>query len=362
MELPQDPNPIARSFLEAGREVGLPVVEDNNAAQMEGVSFFNLTIKGGRRHTVVEAYLRPARRRPNLTVLLQAETRRLIFEGLRCRGVEYAREGGVEAARAEREVVLCAGTIGSPRLLLLSGIGPADELKPLGITPVADLPGVGRNLQDHILLAGINYECQGEQPEPKNNGAEATLWWRSDPRLFGPDIQPVLIEFPFVTTELADRVPPNCYAIAPGLVRAASRGSVRLTSPDPTADPAIDMNYLGREADLKALLFAVELCRELGASSAFKEWRRREVLPGRLDRAGLLEFIKMSTTTFFHPTSTCRMGVDETSVVDPALCVYGVSGLRVADASVMPAVTTGNTNAPSVMIGEKAAELLLSHQ
>ena len=176
MELPNDPNPIAQAFVEAGREIGLPVVEDNNAAQMEGVSYFNLTIKNGKRNSVARTYLHPAMQRPNLTVLTHAETRRLLFEGTRCRGVEYVLRGELRTARADQEIILCAGAIGSPRVLLLSGLGPAEELKPLGIPVLVDLPGVGRNLQDHILLAGLNYECKADLPKPKNNCAESTMW------------------------------------------------------------------------------------------------------------------------------------------------------------------------------------------
>jgi choline dehydrogenase len=360
VELPRDPNPLARAFVEAGREQGLPVVEDHNSGQLEGVSYFNLTIKDGRRHSVARAYLRPAAARANLTVLMHAETRRLVFEGARCVGAEYVHGGGLRTARAEREVVLCAGAIGSPRVLLLSGVGLADDLARLGVPVVADLPGVGRNLQDHVLLAGVNYEVRSELPAPRNNGAEATMWWKSDARLIAPDIQSVLLEFPFVTKELEELVPPNSYAIAPGLVRPASRGSVTLTSADPEAPPAIDMNYLGRDADLRTLLRALDICRELGAAPAFNDWRAREAIPGGRDRAAMIEFVRMSATTFFHPAGTCRMGADEGAVVDAQLRVYGVTGLRVADASVMPSVTTGNTNAPTVMIGEKAAEMITS--
>jgi choline dehydrogenase len=231
-------------------------------------------------------------------------------------------------------------------------------LKPLGIPAVVNLPGVGRNLHDHILLAGVNYEAKTALPAPHNNGAESTLWWKSDSRLLCPDLQPVIIEFPFATPELADQVPPNCYAIAPSLVRPASRGSVKLFSADPTAAPAIDMNYLGCDADINALLASLELCRALGAAKAFAPWRKREVLPGPLDGAAMIEFIRMSTTTYFHPAGTCKMGVDSDAVVDPELRVHGIAGLRVADASIMPTVTTGNTNAPCVMIGEKAATLI----
>jgi choline dehydrogenase len=359
VELPHNPNPIATAFLEAGQEIGFPVIEDHNSGGMEGVSHFNLTILDGRRFSVARGYLCPASRRRNLTILTQAETHRLLFDGMRCMGVEFVRDGRLERASAVNEVILSAGTIGSPRLLLLSGIGPAEELRPLGIEALVDLPGVGRNLKDHVLLAGLSYEVAGDLPEIRNNGAESTMWWKSDPRLLGPDIQPVLLEFPFVTEAYAADVPPNCWTIAPGLVRPKSRGHVKLTSADPSAPLEIDMKYLACEADVRALLVAVEICREIGGSSALAPWRRREVLPGPLDRAEMREFVRLSATTFFHPTSTCAMGSGDDAVVDAELRVHGVIGLRVADASIMPDVTTGNTNAPAVMIGEKTAEMIL---
>jgi choline dehydrogenase len=358
VELPRDPNPVATAFLEGGRGVGLAVIEDNNGGSMDGVSYFNLTVLNGRRHSVAAAYLRPAMRRANLTVELHAEVERLMFERSRCIGVRYRQNGETKTARAG-EVIVASGAIGSPKLLLQSGVGPESQLKEVGVPVVHHLPGVGQDLQDHLLLAGINYEFLGEPPPLRGNGAESTFWWKSDSRMIAPDVQAVLLEFPFVTPELADRVPPNCYAIAPGLVRPASRGTVRLTSSDPSAAPVIDMNYLGVEADRKALALGLDLCRDLGASAAFAPFRKREVMPGALDRAGLDDFIRMSVTTYFHPSSSCRMGIDAGAVVDPELRVHGLAGIRVADASIMPNVTTGNTNAPSVLIGEKAAKMIL---
>jgi choline dehydrogenase len=358
MGQPAAPNPLSRAFVEGSRAVGLPVPKDYNGEQMEGASYFDLCIVDGERYGVARAFLFPAMARPNLTVLTQADVHRLIFEGQRCTGVEFVHEGRVRKVRAHREVVLSAGAIGSPKLLLQSGVGPAEELKALGIGVVADLPGVGRNLQDHILLAGVNYECSGPLPEVKGNAAEATLWWKSDPRLYCPDIQPVFIEFPFVTQELGP-VPDNTYCIAPGLVRPAARGSVRLTSADPSASPAIDMNYLGCEADIRALQVAVELCREIGASKPFDEFRKREIMPGKRSPAEMVAWIRQAATTYFHPTSSCRMGIDAESVVDSRLQVHGLVGLRVADASIMPAITTGNTNAPTVLIGEQASRFIL---
>ena len=361
MGQPVNPNPLAHAFVESGSAVGIPRAHDYNGEHMEGTALFDLTIVDGERYGVARAFLFPSMARPNLTVLTRTDVRRLILKGQRCTGVELARDGQLRRIRATREVVLSAGAIGSPKLLLQSGVGPAQELQALGIHPVVDLPGVGRNLQDHILLAGVNYECKGPLPEIRGNGAEATLWWRSNLQLACPDLQPVLIEFPFVTAELGP-VPDNTYALAPGLVRPAARGSVRLTSADPSAPPAIDMNYLGCQADIDALLVAVELCREMGASKAFDEFRKREIMPGKRSRADMIQWIRQATTTYFHPTSSCRMGIDSQAVVDPRLRVHGLEGLRVADASIMPSITTGNTNAPTVLIGEKASRFILGER
>ncbi len=356
---PADPNPLSAAFIEGAREVGLPVMDDINIPEPLGAGYFNMTIKDGRRFSVADAYLKPALSRPNLTVVTHAETDRVILNGSRCVGVEYRHEGQLKQATAAREVILSAGVIGSPRILLLSGIGPEEELRSLGIPVRLPLEGVGRNLQDHALLGGLVYECQGRLPPLRNNGAESTLWWKSDSRLIAPDLQPVFIEFPLATPELAQRLPSDqCYTISPSIVRPASRGSVQLVSADPTVAPSIDVNFLSRDADIIAMLEAVALCREIGASRAFAPFRAREVMPGGLNRAEMTDFVRNAVSTYFHPTSTCAMGNTPPCVVDHKLRVHGLDGLRIADASIMPNVTSGNTNAPSVMIGEKAAELL----
>lgn len=360
VELPTDPNPLSTAFIEGATSCGLPVLNDiNDSTDLLGVGYFNFTVKDGKRFTVVDGYLKPALQRPNLTVLTHAETDRVLLDGNRCTGVELRHDGKVHSINADQEVILSAGTIGSPRILLLSGIGPEKDLKPLGIPVVASLKGVGRNLQDHALLAGLVYECQGSLPPLRNNGAESTLWWKSDSRLIAPDLQPVFIEFPLASPELADRLPHDqCYTISPSVVRPASRGTVRLASSNPADDPIIDVNFMSRDADLTAMLASVELCREIGNADAFKPFRAREVMPGPLGQTDMIDFIRNSVSTYFHPTSTCRMGQSPMCVVDPELKVYGIEGLRIADASIMPNVTSGNTNAPTVMIGEKAAELI----
>lgn len=353
------PNPIAVALVEAGPSAGLPILQDYNSLEMQGTTLFDMTVKNGQRFSVADGYLRPAMSRSNLKVITGASTHRLLLDGTRCIGVEFDIAGELQTARAYREVILSAGVIGSPGILLHSGIGPAEELEALGISVTLDLSGVGRNLQDHTLCAGINYECRGPLPPRGNNGAESTLWWHSRSGLIGPDIQPVILEFPFATPDHASRLPhENCYAIAPSIVRPASRGSVKLVSTDVKTAPAIDVNYLACDADLNAMLAAVELCRELGASDAFAEFRKREIMPGPLPRREMLSFIRNAATTYFHPTSTCKMGLDAQSVVDPELRVYGIEGLRIADASIMPQVTSGNTNAPSIMIGERCSDLI----
>lgn len=349
---------LAEACREAGREVGLAVLEDINGPSMEGIGYFNFTIKDGRRFSVASGYLRPAMGRPNLSVVTTADAHRLTFDALTCTGVEYHAEGARSSARAAREVIVCAGAIGSPRLLLLSGVGPAAELRALGIPVVADLPGVGRNLQDHALVGGVAYEARGDLPPFVNNAAETTWWWKSSASRLVPDIQPVLIEFPFATPELADRLTPNSYTIAPSVVRPGSRGSVTLTSTDPAVHPRIDINYLESRADLDALVAAVALCREVGAAKAFDGLRKRELMPGKLGRQEMENFVRNGATTYFHPAGSCRMGIDTQSVVDGALRVHGLENLRIADASIMPTITSGNTNAPSIMIGERAVDLI----
>ena len=364
---PSDPNPLARAFVEAGPEIGIPIIYDHNGPSMRGTSYFNLNVVDGRRLTVVDAYLNRALSRNNLTVLTNTRLVRLLLERERCTGVEILRDGVTSQILCQNEVVLCGGSIGSPHALLLSGIGPEEDLQAAGIPVQIRLDPVGRNLHDHPLVGGINYECRDRRPERRNNGAESTLWWNvgevdsgeSNPR---PDIQPVLLEFPFVTPELRTHLSStNCYCIAPTVVRPQSRGSLQIVSADPFTPPLIDVNFMSSDSDVQSMIEAVKLCRELGAADAFSPYRKREILPGSLRvLSDLREFIRQGTTTYFHPVGTCRMGIDERAVVDPQLRVIGVEGLRVADASVMPEITSGNTNAPTIMIAERAAELLRS--
>lgn len=352
-----DPNPLSEVFLAAAKEIGYPTTDDFNGATQEGVGWHELTIADGMRQSTALAYLHPAMDRPNLTVHTSAHARRLLFDGKRCTGVEYERDGSVEMATAEAEVIVSAGAVNSPQLLLLSGVGPADHLREVGVDVVHDLPGVGENLHDHPLL-GLVFEADSEIAPGTANHAETSALWRSDPSLPGPDMQFMFIHVPFHPPHL--QAPPNSYTFGIATI-PDSRGWVRLASADPKATPLINPNYLGEDSDVRRLLFGIEKARELNSTSAFSEWGTTEVLAGEhiRDEAGLRDFISRGTGTYYHPVGTCKIGVDDAAVVDPELRVHGIEGLRVADASVMPTVVCVNTNAATIMIGEKAADLIL---
>jgi choline dehydrogenase len=261
--------------------------------------------------------------------------------------------------RAKKEIVLSAGSIETPKLLMLSGIGDAATLKQHGITPVVNLPGVGQNLHDHILGAGCNWESKGPVPPSNYNASEVYMWERTDSRLPAPDINVLYVSLPFSTPQLPmPKV--DGYSILSGVQRPQSRGSLTLASANPNDAPIIDPNYLAVDDDWTAFRKATELAREIGNSKSYDPYRKREILPGNgvSSQAEWRDFLAKSAWTFFHPVGTAKMGVDEMAVVDPQLRVYGVQGLRVADASIMPSITSGNPNAPTIMIGWRAAGFL----
>lgn len=349
------PNPLTDVFIEAAVRAGHPINHDFSGPQLLGVGYTDTTTRDGRRCSAAVAFLKPAHNRRNLTVRTGARSHRLLIENGRCRGVIYERDGTLHTARADSEVIVSAGAIGSPHLLLLSGIGPADDLNRLGIRVNADLPGVGRNLHDHLLTFVI-HEASRDIPPPQHNVLEAHLFAKSDPRLTVPDHQPLLMcnAPPLPALE----IPPNAYGVAPGIIRPLSRGELKLTADDPQAPLLIDPRYLSEPADLDALVHSLEVSIDILESPAFSRWRRRAVWPKAKTRAERIEWVRQTCETYHHQVGTCKMGVDAMSVVDPQLRVRGIEGLRVADASIMPAVTSGNTNAPSIMIGEKAADLI----
>lgn len=364
---PCDPIPLTAALMAAAQQAGIPAVEDLNGAAMEGAGncgIPNVTVRGrNERVSMAGAYLRPIMAQSNLTVELGATVRRLQFEGTRVVGVEFALEGKVQRARANCEVILSLGAIHTPKVLMLSGIGDERELKRHDIDRVQHLPGVGQNFQDHILVAGCVWEYRTPEP-PRNNSAEFTFFSKSAAALATPDLQPVLEERAF-GSEVTRRDyalpvdPAAAWTLAPGLVRPASRGHIALSG-NRFEDPVkIHANFLSDPRDVRALLRAVAVCREIGNATALREFAKREIMPGPLNAAAMERWLRNAAGTYFHQTCTAKMGRDAMSVVDGSLRVYGIEGLRIADGSVMPQITTGNTMAPCVLIGERAAELAL---
>jgi choline dehydrogenase len=296
--------------------------------------------------------------RPNLTVLTHALVTKLTFDGKRATGVEILHSGKIRRIGARSEVVLSLGAIHTPKVLMQSGIGEETELQRFGIPVVQHLPGVGQNFQDHV-----GFDCVWEPYEalaPRNNLVEATVFWKSDPRLDAPDLQICHGEFFKTTPENAVRfqTPANGWILFGGLQRPKSRGTIRLTGAKPSDPIQIEANFLSHPDDVKAAVACVDLCREIGNSAPLKPFAKREVMPGNLKGAELENYIRDAASTYWHQTCTAKMGRDAMSVVDGDLRVYGIEDLRIADGSIMSRITTGNTMAPCVIIGERAAEIL----
>ena len=352
-----EPNPLSQVFLDGAAEAGYPGTGDFNGASQEGAGWHDLSIADGARQSTAVAYLHPIREtRPHLTITTGSRARRLLFDGARCVGVEYVRDGAVYSAHATTEVIVSCGSVDSPRLLLLSGVGPAEHLREVGVPVVHDLPGVGANLHDHPLC-GVVYEASQPIPPGTANHAEVSMLWRSDQSLAGPDMQLMFIHVPFHPPALT--APENCFTFGVATV-PESRGSIRLASADPDVAPLIDPNYLGTESDVRRMLHGITVAREIAATSPFDAWRAREVLPGPevTGEAELRAFLARGTGTYYHPVGSCAMGTGEQAVVGPDLRVRGLDGLRVADASIMPRIVCVNTNVATIMIGEKAADLI----
>jgi choline dehydrogenase len=356
-----DPNPVAPAMVEAARSVGIPTFQSQNGLMMEGdggASVMDLRVRDGMRQSVFRSYAFPYMDRPNLTVLCHALVIRLVMNGKRASGVEIVHDGKVQRIAAGVEVVLSLGAIHTPKVLMLSGIGDQTELRRLGIPCVQHLPGVGENFQDHV-----GFGCVWEYPQalpPRNNMCEATYFWKSDRDLDAPDLQTCQGEVPFCSAETAAQFSPpaGSWALLAGLVRPKSRGRLRLTGADPRDPIEIEANTLAHPDDMKAAIASVELCREIGNSGPLSPFVKREVMPGRLKGAALENFIREAASSYWHQTCTAKMGYDAMSVVDGSLKVHGIDNLRIADGSIMPRVTTGNTMAPCVVIGERAAEIL----
>lgn len=346
-------------FMFAAKELGYdgPYWDYNGARQENGAGLLQFHMRqDGTRANPTTAYLEPARSRPNLTLLTGATATRIQFSGTRATGLEFLRDGATRAVRAAREIVLCAGAFFSPKLLLQSGVGPADALRALGLDVVADLPGVGQNLQDHMQLSAV-FRSKVDHPKPTLlTGNILFVKTRPGMDAAAPDLQ--LNFTPAVPKPLAPHLPdfggPACIFLAI-LTQPFSIGEITLRSADPAAAPRVNPNYLRCDADVQVFRSALKLIRDLAGTKAFAGINGGELAPGSAD---LDAFIRANSSTLWHPAGTCRIGRDALAVVDPQLRVHGLDGLRVADASVMPTVTTGNTVAASFVIGEKAADLI----
>ena len=384
-------NPLFDAFVEAGLQAGHPANDDFNGAGQQGVGRYDFTIRRGKRCSASTAFLNPIRHRRNLAVLTGSLVRRVVVEGGRATGIEIVQRTDARTIRTAREVILCAGTVNSPQLLMLSGIGPGDELRRHGIPVIHELPGVGRNLQDHVDCV-LAYACTKPITLYRDLRAdrlvrsiaagmllgrgvattfpyEAGAFLKSRPEMLAPDVQ---VHFMPALESAANLRIPNPFKKAPGKdthgfslrvgpVNPESRGWIALRSADPAAPALIQPNYLQKEADCRTTIAGIRMVRDIIAQPAFDLCRGPELAPGAAlqSDADLVDWLRANAMTTFHPVGTCRMGMDPMAVVDARLAVRGIAGLRVADASIMPIIASGNTNAPAIMIGEKAAEFIL---
>jgi choline dehydrogenase len=376
-------DPLSEAFVVAAAETGIPTNPDINGASQEGAGFFQTTTKRGRRASTAFSYLRPARSRGNLHVETSALAQRIVFEGRRARAVEYKQGGVLRTARARREILVSGGSYNSPQLLQLSGVGPAELLKQHGVEVVLDAPGVGNDLQDHLqvrlvtrcaqrvtlndivnhplrrIMAGVRYAALRKGPLTIAAGTSGAFF-KTSPRLATPDIQ---IHFlPFSTDKMGEKLHSfSGFTASVCQLRPESRGSLRISSADPSVPPEIRINYLATETDRAAFIDGIRILRKILAAPALRPYAVEEVDPGArvVSDEDVLAFCRRTGSTVYHPTSTCRMGNDPLAVVDQRLRLRGLEGLRVVDASVMPDLMSGNTNAPTIMIAEKASDMIL---
>jgi choline dehydrogenase len=378
----RDPNPLCNVFIQAAAAAGIPLNPDFNGDHQEGAGMLQLTVDRGWRASTSAAYLRQARNRPNLTIKTNATVDRIVFEGRKATGVEFSRDGLSIRVGAVNTIV-CAGALGSPQLLQRSGIGPAQRLKDVGVEPFIDLRGVGQNLQDHYQVRclyrcakpvtindkfhnplsrigmGLNYMLR-RRGELAIGAGQAALFARTSQQLDRPDVQfhfaPLTADRPGADLH---RFPGFTFAV--NQCRPASRGEIMIAGPDARTHPLIAPRYLSEEVDRETIVAGLKLARHISREGLMREYREAELLPGEKVQTDeeFLDFAKSSGVSLFHPVGTCRMGHDENAVVDAALSVRGVANLRIVDASIMPTLVSGNTNAATIMIAEKAADLIL---
>jgi choline dehydrogenase len=376
-------DPLSEAFVKAAVETGIPFNPDFNGATQEGAGFFQTTTRRGRRASSAYSYLRPAKGRGNLHIETSALAQRIVFEDKRAKAVEYRQNGRLRTARARKEVLVCSGAYNSPQLLQLSGVGPADLLKTHGIEVVLDSAGVGNDLQDHLqvrvvtrcaqritlndvvnhpvrrAMAGVRWALARSGPLTIAAGTSGAFF-KTNPRLATPDIQIHFI--PFSTDKMGENLHSfSGFTASVCQLRPESRGSLKIRSADPGDPPEIRINYLATETDRAAFIDGMRILRNILAAPALKNYCVEEVYPGAdvTSDEDVLDFCRKTGSTVYHPTSTCRMGNDPMAVVDQRLRVRGIEGLRVVDASVMPDLMSGNTNAPTIMIAEKASDMIL---
>jgi choline dehydrogenase len=375
-------HPICEAFIAATTELGFPRNDDFNGASQDGAGYHQTTTRNGRRCSTAVGYLRPAMQRPNLRVITEALTEKILIEGRRAIGVSFRRDGRLCTARAAREVILCGGAVNSPQLLMLSGIGPQQHLSELAIPVLHNLPGVGQSLQDHYsapiklksrlpvtvndvmlsnarkLKAGLEYYMFHRGPLAMIS-SPAALFARTRPELASPDVKCSMS--PFSADRPQDGLHPwSGFTMIAYQLRPESRGEIKLRSPDPFDAPAVHPNYLATETDQRTIVAGLKLCRQILANPHLQGFIESEFQPGSEVESDeqLLDYARRRGGTVYHPTSTCKMGTDPMAVVDSELRVHGIDGLRVADASIMPTVVSGNTNAATIMIGEKLADMV----
>ena len=376
--------PIAEAFIKAAIEQGIPFNEDYNGETQEGVGYFQQTAYNGFRWSTAKSFLRPAKNRANLKILTRAHVSKLLFEGKRVTGIEYRRGGQLHTALAKAEVILSAGAINSPQILQSSGIGDEDTLKVAGVETRHRLPGVGKNLQDHLQIRLVYETSERTLNDELNNpfkqfkvglqyfltrtgpltlaASQVTIFTQSSAGVERPDIQ--FHMQPLSADKPGDGVHPfSAFTASVCQLRPNSRGEIRITSNDPFAYPEIHPNYLSDERDCEVAVNGIRVARGIAGAPALKSRIIRERVPGSEYQSDeeLLEAARKHSQTIYHPTSTCKMGQDDMAVVDARLRVHGLEGLRIADASIMPEIVSGNTNAPTIMIGEKAADMILKN-
>lgn len=362
---PDTPHLLTQCYMAAAQDRGCAPTDEHNGSCMAGPTLNTLTIVEGKRLSAADAYLDPIRHRGNLEVIDRCMVERLLVDGPgRCNGVLYRRDGQSQELRSDGTIVLSCGAIGSPQVLLRSGIGPADELRDLGIQVRANVSGVGKNLHDHLLSGGNVYLSRRSIPPSRYQHSESLLYVHRGAECAAPEMMFACVVLPVVTERFTPPDPGSAYTIMYGVTSPRSRGSVRLRSAEPNAKPWIDPNYLSDPYDGAVYLEALDFARDLGASSAFDEWRDRELLPGAPinSTASKEAFNARAAYTHHHPVGTCRMGAGPDAVVSPDLSVWGVDNLYVVDASVIPRITTGPINAVIVAIAERASDLLLGRQ